>query len=203
MAVSCSEFVFTGNKLGRFACIGCTGFGWILPPEVYTQYPLPGVVLGVFVASGALSGAIAASAVNRSIHYNPLLIGEEGIADYVKQQGLSRFRESLSVAGLVAGPASFWAAISPVLSQLRVYAISQLDKTESLSLAVLQSVDYAFGRVEHLIPFLLIGAITTMKIVNQDPERFIRSMSPTAGMLSPLFKWWAVVREWADREVRS
>jgi hypothetical protein len=213
-AVSCSEFVFTGNPVGRVACVALTAFGWAIPPEVYThQYslitsllnPLKGITpvvdafvggmapqldsligpcLGVFVASAALSGAIAASAVNRAIHYNELWISEDGIAWSVGKFGIKRFRESLSVAGSIIGPASFWAAISPVLTQARHFTISKLDNVESLSSNFVQTLDYVGGRIEHLIPFLLIGAITTMRIVNQKPERFVRSMSPTAGMIS-------------------
>ncbi len=214
-AVSCSEFVFTGNPVGRVACVALTAFGWAIPPEVYThQYslitslldPLKGVTpvvdslvgmapqldsligpcLGVFVASAALSGAIAASAVNRAIHYNELWISEDGIAWSVGKFGIKRFRDSLSVAGSIIGPASFWAAISPVLTQARHFTISKLDNVESLSSNFVQTLDYVGGRIEHLIPFLLIGAITTMRIVNQKPERFVRSMSPTAGMISAI-----------------
>ena len=196
MALWCSELVFTGHRSGRIACATCTGFGWAVPPEVYAQNP----TVGLFVAAGALSGAIASSAVNRAIHYNPLLIGEEGIADHIRAQGLNRFRESLSIAGLVAGPASFWASISPVLSQGRQQLIAACGGAEYFSPTFLNAVDYLTGRVEHLVPFLLIGAITTMKIVNQDPERFIRSMSPTAGLISPLFSWWAGLREMVSKE---
>ncbi len=196
-AVFLSETIFTGNSIGRTACVACTALGWLVPAELYSEHP----VAALIVAGGALSGAIAASAVNRAIHYNPLLIGDDGIAEHIRHQGQSRFRESLLVAGMVAGPASFWASISPVLRILREAAVNHINALSETPSYIAQLVDYTAGRVEHLVPFLLIGALTTMKLVNNDPERFVRSMSPTAGMLSPLFNWWPSFHERISKEL--
>jgi hypothetical protein len=104
---------------------------------------------------------------------------------------------------MVAGPAAFWAAVSPLLERLRVGSGHAIQSIVQAPEAITIPIDYMTARLEHLIPFLLIGVLTTMRTVNHDPRGFLERMGPTAALLSTRFSWWAGLREWVGREFRD
>jgi hypothetical protein len=130
------------------------------------------------VASAALYGSIVACAVNRAIHYNDIWRLDEGVAWSCTKFGTERFRKSLSVAGSVLGPASFWAGISPVLKQGREILLG----TDTS--IITHPLNCGLVIAEHFVPFLLAYGLMNLKIVKNDPDRFVVLMSSTAGMLS-------------------
>lgn len=196
--VKASELVFTANPIGRTVCVLSAVGGWVIPQEVFTAYPS----LGIGVAWAALTASVVSSSVNRAITYRPELLEHPDISEFASGEKKDCFKRSLQMAGMLAGPASFWSAISPVLTHARDFGRDAV-YASSLPNWIGDTAHVAIGKVEFMVPFVMIYTLTSIGMVNKNPQRFVDTMGKTAAKLHKVFAPFARFSEWVGQEFKQ